>query len=157
MYSFRGHPSLLRAKISCIIEPPILPPMNFLPIEIQNTSFVNNTQHYKRHTCPRVKINGGGVTFGHERGDREERGVPSKITGAPLILSFIAFLCDNFQNFPKFPNFEIPQGGGSEEVIRPPPFRHICQKVTDVLMDGTLDPLLKILEVNRTSRWTIIS
>ena len=41
------------------------------------------------HVCPRVEIQGG--------------------EGGGLILSFIAFLCDNFKIFP---NFDLPQGGG---------------------------------------------
>ena len=66
---------------------------------------------------PRVEIKGGG-NF-------------QNCWGA-LILSFIAFLCDNFKNFP---NFDLPQGGQKVGTARaqrgvippsPPPFGHIC-------------------------------
>ena len=108
-----------------------------------------------------IRVQGSKLREGGEGGTRQN------CKEAPLILSFIAFLCDNFQNFPNFPNFEIPQGAGGVKSRSPmaqgegyppsPPFGHICQKVTGVLMDGILDPILKILEVNRTSRWTVIS
>ena len=53
------------------------------------------------HTCPRIKLKGAGNFWSSEGG---EGGTRQNCRG-PLILSFIAFLCDNFQNFP---NFEIP-------------------------------------------------